>query len=100
MWPWWVRATSACPWRCGPWRSGSTSSGSTSTPTGSPGSGDGRTYIDDVSDADIAAALASGRFLPTTDPADLAGFDVAVVTVPTPLRDGAPDLRHVEDAAR
>ena len=59
----------------------------------------GQSFIDDVSDADIAAALATGRFSPTTDPADLAGFDVAVVTVPTPLRDGAPDLRHVEDAA-
>jgi UDP-N-acetyl-D-mannosaminuronic acid dehydrogenase/UDP-N-acetyl-D-glucosamine dehydrogenase len=61
---------------------------------------DGRTYIDDVSDQDVAAALATGRFAATTDPADLAGFDVAVITVPTPLRDGDPDLRHVEDAAR
>jgi UDP-N-acetyl-D-glucosamine dehydrogenase len=60
---------------------------------------DGRTFIDDVSDTDVAAALASGRFLPTTDQADLAGFDVAVVTVPTPLRDGAPDLSYVESAA-
>ena len=31
--------------------------------------------------------------------ADLAGFDVAVVSVPTPLRDGAPDLRYIEAAA-
>ncbi len=59
----------------------------------------GQTYIDDVTDADLAAALATGRFLPTSDPADLAGFDVAVVTVPTPLRDGAPDLTYVESAA-
>jgi UDP-N-acetyl-D-glucosamine dehydrogenase len=59
----------------------------------------GRTYVDDVSDADVAAALATGRFLPTTDQGDLAGFDVAVVTVPTPLRDGAPDLSYVESAA-
>jgi UDP-N-acetyl-D-glucosamine dehydrogenase len=29
-----------------------------------------------------------------------AGFDVAVVTVPTPLRDGIPDLSFIEDAAR
>ena len=29
-----------------------------------------------------------------------AGFDVAVITVPTPLRDGAPDLSYVERAAR
>ena len=28
------------------------------------------------------------------------GFDVAVIDVPTPLRDGVPDLSHVETAAR
>jgi UDP-N-acetyl-D-mannosaminuronic acid dehydrogenase/UDP-N-acetyl-D-glucosamine dehydrogenase len=60
----------------------------------------GRSFVDDVSDAGIISALETGRFTPTTDPSSLAGFDVAVVTVPTPLRDGAPDLRHVEDAAR
>jgi UDP-N-acetyl-D-glucosamine dehydrogenase len=59
----------------------------------------GRTYIEDVSGGDLTAALATGRFRPTSDPADLAGFDVAVVTVPTPLRDGAPDLTFVESAA-
>ncbi|NEK59053.1 nucleotide sugar dehydrogenase [Geodermatophilus sabuli] len=59
----------------------------------------GRTYIDDVTDGDVAAALATGRFRPTTEAGDLAGFDVAVVTVPTPLRDGAPDLAYVESAA-
>jgi UDP-N-acetyl-D-glucosamine dehydrogenase len=61
---------------------------------------DGRTYIDDVGDADVRAALASGRYRPTAKPSDLAGFDVAVITVPTPLRDGAPDLSFVEDATR
>ena len=60
----------------------------------------GSTYIDDVSDADIAAALATGRFRPTGDESDLARFDVAVVTVPTPLHDGVPDLGCVEAAAR
>src|SRR5688500_18669418 len=59
----------------------------------------GRTFIDDVTDDDVRAALATGRFLPTTAEADLAEFDVAVVTVPTPLRDGAPDLTYVEAAA-
>ena len=59
----------------------------------------GRTFIDDITDAQIAAALATGRFLPTHDPADLAGFDVAVVSVPTPLRDGAPDLSYIEKAS-
>jgi UDP-N-acetyl-D-glucosamine dehydrogenase len=43
--------------------------------------------------------MSTGRYLPTDDPAALAGFDVAVVCVPTPLREGAPDLSYVEDAA-
>lgn len=57
------------------------------------------TFIDDVTDSDLAIAMGTGRYLPTDDPAALAGFDVAVVCVPTPLRDGAPDLSYVENAA-
>ncbi|MGH3885671.1 MAG: nucleotide sugar dehydrogenase [Pseudonocardiaceae bacterium] len=57
------------------------------------------TFIDDITDSDLSIALSTGRYLPTDDPATLAGFDVAVVCVPTPLRDGAPDLSYVEDAA-
>ena len=45
------------------------------------------------------AALASG-YCATDDPAELAGFGTAVVCVPTPLRDGAPDLGFIEEAAR
>ncbi|GAA0909248.1 nucleotide sugar dehydrogenase [Pseudonocardia zijingensis] len=56
-------------------------------------------FIDDVSGAQLARMLASGRYHPTSDAADLAGFELAVVSVPTPLRDGAPDLSHVEAAA-
>ncbi|MGH3845224.1 MAG: nucleotide sugar dehydrogenase [Pseudonocardiaceae bacterium] len=58
-----------------------------------------QTYVDDITDSDLAVAMGTGRYLPTDDPAALAGFDVAVVCVPTPLRDGAPDLSYVEDAA-
>jgi UDP-N-acetyl-D-glucosamine dehydrogenase len=57
------------------------------------------TFIDDITDGDLSIALSTGRYLPTDNPAVLAGFDVAVVCVPTPLRDGAPDLSCVEDAA-
>ena len=57
-------------------------------------------FIDDVSDAQLAAAAASGRYRATDDPGELAGFGTAVVCVPTPLRDGAPDLSSVEHAAR
>ena len=51
----------------------------------------GESYVGDVSDDELARALHSG-YRATTDPADLAGFDVAVISVPTPLRDGLPDL--------
>jgi UDP-N-acetyl-D-glucosamine dehydrogenase len=44
--------------------------------------------------------LATGRYVATADPADLAGFDVAVVSVPTPLSEGVPDLTFIEDACR
>lgn len=55
--------------------------------------------IDDVTDHHLADMHATGRYRCTDDPAMLAGFDVAVVTVPTPLKDGAPDLRAVLAAA-
>jgi UDP-N-acetyl-D-glucosamine dehydrogenase len=58
-----------------------------------------KTFIDDVTDDDLAAAASTGRYLPTEDPAALGGFDVAVVCVPTPLRDGAPDLSYIRAAA-
>ena len=57
------------------------------------------TYVEDVPSADLAEALATGRYKPTVDAADCAGFDVAVISVPTPLRDGAPDLSYIEAAA-
>jgi UDP-N-acetyl-D-mannosaminuronic acid dehydrogenase/UDP-N-acetyl-D-glucosamine dehydrogenase len=59
----------------------------------------GKTFIDDISDDEIAEALGTGRYTPSYDPADLAGFDVAVISVPTPLRDGAPDLSYIESAS-
>ncbi len=58
-----------------------------------------KTFVDDITDGDLATAMSTGRYLATDDPAALAGFDVAVVCVPTPWRDGAPDLSYVEDAA-
>ena len=65
---------------------------------GSPLAG-GQSFIDDVTDDDLRGALATGRFRPSSDAGRLAGFDVAVISVPTPLRDGAPDLRYIESAA-
>ncbi len=60
----------------------------------------GDSYIEDVSGDELAAAIATGRYRPTSDAASIAAFDVAVITVPTPLRDTLPDLSHIESAAR
>ncbi|GII78690.1 UDP-N-acetyl-D-glucosamine dehydrogenase [Sphaerisporangium rufum] len=57
-------------------------------------------YVEDVADTVLAAAHRSGRYRATTDYAAARDFDLCVITVPTPLREGAPDLRHVADAAR
>jgi UDP-N-acetyl-D-glucosamine dehydrogenase len=59
----------------------------------------GDSYIEDVSDRVLQDALDRG-YRPTSDPADLAGYDVAVISVPTPLSEGAPDLAYIEDAGR
>ena len=60
----------------------------------------GESYVEDVPARELAEALESGRFRPATDPAACADFDVAVITVPTPLRDGLPDLGYIEAASR
>ncbi|MBK5289958.1 MAG: nucleotide sugar dehydrogenase [Acidimicrobiia bacterium] len=57
----------------------------------------GRSYVEDVDPVRLRA-LPPGSYEATDDPAALQGFDVAVIAVPTPLRDGTPDLTHVEAA--
>lgn len=60
----------------------------------------GRSHVEDITDAEMADVLATGRYRATSDPADLAGFDVAVISVPTPMGEGVPDLSFIEDASR
>jgi len=60
----------------------------------------GESPVEDVPSGQLRAALDAGRYLPTSDPAQLDGFDVAVISVPTPLTEGSPDLTHIESAAR
>ncbi|WP_460916414.1 nucleotide sugar dehydrogenase [Plantactinospora veratri] len=60
--------------------------------------GSGESFVEDISDQRLGAALATGRYLPTSDYADARDFDVCVISVPTPLRDGVPDLSYVEQA--
>jgi len=61
---------------------------------------DGRSHVDDVSDADVRQMLAGG-FRATTDERLIASAGAAVICVPTPLAsDGGPDLGAVESAVR
>lgn len=60
----------------------------------------GESFVEDIPNEEIASALNSSRYLATTKLEDCSDFDVAVITVPTPLREGAPDLSFIEDAAR
>lgn len=60
----------------------------------------GESFVEDVPSSRLAAALADGRYRPSSSFEDAAGFDVCVISVPTPLRDGVPDLAFVESAAR
>jgi UDP-N-acetyl-D-glucosamine dehydrogenase len=57
-------------------------------------------YVEDVSSARLRAVIAAGRYAATTTFADCLNFDVAVISVPTPLREGNPDLTFIERAAR
>ena len=59
----------------------------------------GESYVEDISDAQLGAALATGRYRPTNDLDGVDRFDVAVISVPTPLREGVPDLSYIESAA-
>ncbi|WP_436526976.1 nucleotide sugar dehydrogenase [Actinoplanes sp. HUAS TT8] len=59
---------------------------------------DGRSHVDDLSDADVAAMVADG-FRPTADETEIARARTAVICVPTPLSEGdGPDLRAVTGA--
>ncbi|WP_433538888.1 nucleotide sugar dehydrogenase [Micromonospora sp. CA-249363] len=58
----------------------------------------GESFVEDIPTDRLGRALSSGRYRPSTDYTDAEGFDVCVITVPTPLRDGTPDLSFVEQA--
>ncbi|MDE0805307.1 MAG: nucleotide sugar dehydrogenase [Acidimicrobiales bacterium] len=60
----------------------------------------GESYIEDITDDRLRAALDSGRYRATADIDEVSRFDVAVISVPTPLKEGIPDLRFMEEAAR
>ena len=60
----------------------------------------GISYVEDVASSRIERGLGSGNYEPTLDASDLVGWDIAVITVPTPLKDRLPDLSYIENAAQ
>ena len=69
-------------------------------PNGSTALNAGSSYVEDISDDELERARATGRFVATLDGSDLVDFDFAIITVPTPLSEGIPDLTYIESATR
>ena len=61
----------------------------------------GRSHIEGVEAADLAKWITANRYKATTDASEIAGSDVVVIAVPTPLtKDRKPDLSFVEAACK
>ena len=61
----------------------------------------GKSHIEGVESADIARLIAAGKYKASGNAADIAGSDVVVIAVPTPLtKDRKPDLAFVESACK
>ena len=57
--------------------------------------------IEDISDNEIATALASGKYKPTTDYSEVRNSNVILICVPTPLtKNNLPDLSAVANSAK
>ena len=61
----------------------------------------GKSHIEGVESSDLAKWISAGRYSATTTASDIAGSDVVVIAVPTPLtKDRKPDLTFVEAACK
>jgi UDP-N-acetyl-D-glucosamine dehydrogenase len=61
----------------------------------------GTSHIEGVQSADLARLIATGKYKATTNAAEIAGSEVIVIAVPTPLtKDRKPDLSFVEAACK
>ena len=61
----------------------------------------GKSHIEGVESSDLARFVARGKYTATTEASEIAGSDVVVIAVPTPLtKDRKPDLAFVEAACR
>jgi UDP-N-acetyl-D-glucosamine dehydrogenase len=54
----------------------------------------------DVADSDLVSLQEKSRYFVTGNYSFSENFDIAVITVPTPLTKGKPDLSYIESAAR
>jgi len=61
---------------------------------------DGNSPVEDVSSKDLRIALKGGDYSPTDSYGDIEDFDYAIITVPTPLKEGIPNLGFIESAAK
>lgn len=59
----------------------------------------GSSHVEDITAETMSQILDSGRYRATAVLEDLAGFDIAVISVPTPMGEGVPDLSFIESAA-
>ena len=60
-----------------------------------------KSHIEGVESSDLAKWISAGRYSATTTASDIAGSDVVVIAVPTPLtKDRKPDLTFVEAACK
>lgn len=57
----------------------------------------GESYVLDISNEELASALANG-FTATADAEQVGQGDIVVICVPTPLRDDLPDMTYIEAA--
>lgn len=61
----------------------------------------GISHIEGVKSSDLAKWISAGKYSATTNAGDIAGSDVVVIAVPTPLtKDREPDLAFVEAACK
>ncbi len=60
---------------------------------------DRQSYVEDVSNHALVSAWETGRYLPTVEEEHCKDFEIAVISVPTPLRAGLPDVSCIEESA-
>ena len=60
----------------------------------------GKSFVEDVADSDLRTHLKSGLYRVASNYSSVERFDVAIITVPTPLTNGLPDLSYIRTAAK